>query len=76
MSKGIEAITSPVSTELKNGKQFYTYKKKDVEIIEKELKALDILIKWYQPDIIHDLCCFGASDEEIALMEEILHEHR
>ena len=37
MSKGIEAITSPVSTELKNGKQFYTYTKEDVETIEKEL---------------------------------------
>ena len=47
-----------------------------VKTIEKELKALEILIKWYQPDIIHDLCCFGASDEEIALVKEILNEHR
>ena len=36
------------------------------------LKALEILIKWFQPDIIHDLCCFGASDEEINLLKEIL----
>ena len=48
--KGLEAITSPVSTELKNGKQFYTYTKEDVEIIEKELKALEEIVtlhdKW------------------------------
>ena len=43
MSKGIEAITSPVSTELKNGKQFYTYTKEDVEAIEKELQDLDTI---------------------------------
>ena len=43
---------------------------------EKALKALEILIKWYQPDIIHDLCCFGASDEELALVKEILYGHR
>ncbi len=76
MSKGLEAITSPISSELRSGKQYYTYTKEDVETIEKELKALNILIKWYQPDIIHDLCCFGASDEEIALVKEILNEHR
>lgn len=43
MNKGIEAITSPVSTELKNGKQFYTYTKEDVETIEKALKALNVI---------------------------------
>ena len=46
------------------------------ETIKKELKALEILIKWYQPDIIHDLCCFGASDEEINLLKEIIYECR
>lgn len=45
---------------------------KQLSIIEKELKALEILIKWFQPYIIHDLCCFGASDEEIALVKEVL----
>lgn len=39
MTKGLEAITSPVSTELRNGKQYYTYTKEDVDIAEKELKA-------------------------------------
>ena len=38
MSKGLEAITSPVSAELKNGKKYYTYTKEDVDIIEQELK--------------------------------------
>ena len=43
-NEGLEAITSPVSTELKNGKQFYTYTKEDVETIEKELKAKSNLV--------------------------------
>ncbi len=43
--RGLEAITSPVSTELKNDKQFYTYTKEDVETIENELKALEIIRK-------------------------------
>ena len=43
MSKGLEAITSPVSTELRNGKQYYTYTKEDIDIAEKGLKALEII---------------------------------
>ena len=53
----------------------YKELQKDYFVLSIKEKALDILIKWYQPDIIHDLCCFGASDEEIALVKEILNEH-
>lgn len=74
MSKGLEALKVLVmsSTTIFNTKEQI---EESVKTIEKELKALEILIKWYKPWIIHDLCCFGADDEEIALVKEILNEH-
>lgn len=74
MSKGLQALQVLVmsSTTIFNTKEQI---EESVNTIEKALKALEILIKWYQPDIIHDLCCFGASDEEIALVKEVLYEH-
>ena len=73
MSKGLESFKRLVGwfglpTETTPRQICYN----DKELVEKELKALGILIKWYQPDIIHDLCCFGASDEEINLIKEVL----
>lgn len=58
-----------LSYERRYGKDVFS---KQIPIIEKELKALEILIKWYQPYVIHDLCCYGATDEEIDLVREIL----
>lgn len=63
MSKGLESFNRLMGKGCSN---------EDIDYIVKDLKALDILIKWYQPYIIHDLCCFGASDEEISLVREVL----
>ena len=72
MSKGLEAITSPVSTELKNGKQFYTYTKEDVETIEKELKALEILKAKLSP--LAKSTFFPMTQGEFKLLNEVLND--
>lgn len=48
---------------------------KRADIIEKELKTLAIISRYfYSEHIIHDLYCLGATDEEIALAREVLKE--
>jgi hypothetical protein len=51
------------------------YQCTDMPIIEKELKTLAIISRYfYSEHIIHDLYCLGATDEEIALAREVLKE--
>ena len=65
--KGLKALAKVVR------KYFIHNMDKEITAIEKELKALNVIQKYYfGADIIHDLYCLGASDEEIALVKECI----
>lgn len=76
MSKGLEALERIKDNLAEFVSDDYHYEDyvNDVNLIEKELKAL-ATIKRYAKDIelYHDLCCLVDDDEDLKIVDEVLH---